>query len=123
MSGRAYNADLHDQAYALRKSMTPQECHLWFDFLRTYPLRFRRQRPVGDYIVDFYCAKARLVLELDGHSHVTESGRRHDAKRTAYLESQGLKVIRFFDVDVDRNFERVCSHIDYVTKERCAALN
>ena len=54
--------------------------------------------------VDFYCAKARLVVELDGHSHVTETGRRHDAKRTAYLESQGMKVIRFFDVDVDRNF-------------------
>ena len=65
----------------------------------------------------------QLLVERDGHSHVTESGRRHDAKRTAYLESQGLKVIRFFDYEVDRDFERVCSHIDYVTKERCAALN
>ena len=85
--------------------------------------RCLRKRPIGDYIVDFYCPAARLVVELDGHSHVTDSGRGHDASRKAYLESLGLKVIRFFDYEVDRDFERVCRHISVVTKERCSALS
>ena len=118
MSGLSYNSDLRDQARALRRSMTPEENHLWYDFLRSYPLRFRRQRPIGEYIVDFYCPKARLVVELDGCVHKTETSRRHDARRTAYLESQGLKVIRFFDRDVRDNFDRVCRHIDVETKNR-----
>ena len=118
MSGLAYNSDLRDLARFYRQSMTPEEKHLWYDFLRSYPVRFRRQRPIGEYIVDFYCPKARLVVELDGHSHETRTGRRHDARRTAYLESQGLKVIRFFDRDVRDNFDRVCRHIDVETKNR-----
>ena len=123
MSGLSYSTELREQACALRRSMTPQEKHLWYDFLRSCPVRFRRQRPIGDYVVDFYCPAARLVVELDGHSHVTDSGRGHDARRKAYLESLGLKVIRFFDYEVDRDFERVCRHISVVTEERCSALS
>ena len=118
MSGLAYNSDLRDRARDLRRSMTREEKLLWSDFLRSYPLRFRRQRPIGEYIVDFYCPKARLVVELDGHSHFTDSGRRADACRTAYLESQGLKVIRFPDYEVEKNFPRVCQHIDVEAKNR-----
>ena len=111
MPGVSYNSDLRDQARALRRSMTPQEKHLWFDFLRSQPVRFRRQRPIGPYIADFYCPSAKLVIELDGHSHYTDAGRLYDARRTEYFESLGLKVIRFPDHDVEKNFDRVCRHI------------
>ena len=119
MSGLAYNPELRDQARVLRRSMTKEERHLWYDFLSSYPVRFRRQRPVGEYIVDFYCPKAKLVIELDGNEHFTGAGRRYDTRRTEYLESLGLKVLRFPDWDVVKNFDRVCSHIDFETKARC----
>ena len=119
MTGIAYNADLKDQARSLRRSMTPQEKHLWYDYLSSCPVRFRRQRPIGPYVVDFYCSKARLVIEVDGHEHFTDSGRRADARRTAYLESLGLKVIRFADYDVEKRFDRVCRHIGVELAARC----
>ena len=123
MSGLAYNFELRERARSLRSNMTPQEKHLWYDFLNSYPVRFRRQRPIGDYIVDFYCPKAKLVVELDGNEHFTEEGRRSDARRKEYLESLGLKVLRFPDWDVVKNFERVCRHIDVEARSRCPGLN
>ena len=96
----------------LRKSMTKEERHLWFDFLKTYPVQFRRQYPIAPYIVDFYCYKARLVVELDGSQHCDSAGFRYDAHRTAALEAQGLKVIRFSNLDVINRFREVCEVID-----------
>ena len=95
-------------AKALRKHMTPEERHLWYDFLRGYPVRILRQRPIGPYIVDFYCAAAKLVIELDGSQHYEPEGQEHDAERTAFLEQYGLKVIRISNRDVNRNFNGVC---------------
>jgi very-short-patch-repair endonuclease len=79
---------------------------------------FRRQRPIGDYIVDFYCAKAKLVIELDGSGHYTDAGRRYDARRTAYLESLCLRVIRFSNHDAEAHFDRTCRHIDVEIRSR-----
>ncbi|MBO7310809.1 MAG: endonuclease domain-containing protein, partial [Clostridia bacterium] len=91
---RKHNKSIVPTAKMLRKNMTKEEKHLWYDFLRTYPVRFLRQKVLGQYIVDFYCAKAKIVIELDGSGHYTEQGRMYDAERTSFLEGYGLKVIR-----------------------------
>ncbi len=96
--------------------MTPWERKLWYDFLRTYPIRFQRQKAIGNYIVDFYCAKARLVIELDGGGHYTPEQTSKDEVRTKELESMNLKVIRICNLDIDRNFSGVCEHIDSAVK-------
>ena len=99
------------RARALRRSMTEAERRLWFAFLRDFQPRFRRQEVIGPYIVDFYCSKAQLVLELDGSQHCEPEQRRADAARTAYLERLGLRVIRFSDLDVMRNLPGVCEAV------------
>ena len=91
---RKHNKEIVSTAKMLRKNMTKEEKHLWYDFLRTYPVRFLRQKVIGKYIVDFYCAKAKLVVELDGSGHFTEEGKQYDAERTAFLEEYGLTVLR-----------------------------
>lgn len=98
-------------AKALRREMTPQERHLWYDFLREHPVKFYKQRIIGPYIVDFYCASAKLVIEIDGSQHYEEQGQLHDAERTAYLEALGLKVLRFSNADINRRFKSVCEAI------------
>ncbi len=105
-------------ARELRKNMTPWERKLWYEFLSTYPVRFRRQAPIGNYIVDFYCAKAKLVIELDGGQHYSKEGREGDAQRDRYLQDLGLTVLRYSNLDVDRNFEGVCQDIDRSVKLR-----
>ena len=107
----------------LRKSMTKEERHLWYDFLKTYPVQFRRQYPIAPYIVDFYCYKARLVVELDGSQHCDSAGFRYDAHRTAALEAQGLTVIRFSNLDVTTRFREVCEVIDRLVHCRVSATN
>ena len=102
----------------LRKNATEQENRLWYQFLRTYPTRFNRQRVIGDYIADFYCNKAKLVVELDGSQHFEETGMAADRERDEYLESLGLKILRFSNSDVDKNFYEVCTVIDNTVKER-----
>ena len=99
-------------AKALRKNMTPWERKLWYDYLRDYPVRFQRQKAIGDYIVDFYCAKASLVVELDGGGHYQPDQIRADAVRTSSLNSMGLRVLRICNLDIDRNFRGVCEKID-----------
>ena len=94
--------------------MTPWEKKLWYQFLRTYPVRFQRQKPIGVYIVDFYCAKARLVIELDGEEHHTGEKLMYDKNRTDYLEKEGLSVLRFTNKEVDCHFSRICEAIDHV---------
>ncbi|MBQ3535038.1 MAG: endonuclease domain-containing protein [Clostridia bacterium] len=96
--------------------MTPWERKLWYDYLRNYPLRFQRQKAIGGYIADFYCAKARLVIELDGGGHFTPEQRDADAIRTKDLEAMNLTVLRISNLDVDRNFSGVCEQIDGMVK-------
>ena len=114
---RKHNDRIVPAAKALRKNMTGEEKHLWYDFLRAYPVRFRRQKVLGSYIADFYCAKAKLVIELDGSGHYTEEGQAYDENRTAYLACFGLKVVRILNREIQTNFYGVCSHIDSLVKD------
>ena len=100
----------------LRKNMTPWERKLWYEFLRDYPIRFQRQKSIGKYIADFYCAKAKLVIELDGGGHYTDEQINNDELRTKYLNNMGLKVLRICNLDIDKNFYGVCEHIDRTVK-------
>ncbi len=113
---KEYNRANIPLAKTLRKNMTPWERKLWYDFLRYYPLRFQRQKAIGDYIVDFYCARARLVIELDGGGHYTTEQAEKDAIRTSALQSMNLTVLRICNLDIDRNFSGVCEHIDLTVK-------
>lgn len=106
------NNNLLPNARKLRKEMTRHEKHLWYDFLRHYPVKIYKQRIIGNYIVDFYCASAKLVIELDGSQHYTEDGMDSDAVRDEYMKGLGLKVLRFSNADIDRNFSGVCAVID-----------
>jgi len=112
------NQKLTSRAQMLRKNMTKEEAHLWYQFLCRYPLRLRRQYVIGNYIADFYCHKAKLVVELDGSQHCTPEEIAYDKQRTAYMESLGLLVIRFSNLDVMRQFRSVCEVIDRKAKER-----
>ena len=117
-----HNPSLVPLAKQLRKNMTKEERHLWYDFLRDYPLRFLRQKTIGHYIVDFYCAKAQLVIELDGSQHFEPEEIQKDADRTAFLESFGIQVIRIPNNDVTQNFPGVCEYIDTAVKQSLSQL-
>ena len=111
-----YNKENIPLAKTLRKNMTPWERKLWYDFLRDYPVRFQRQKAIGNYIADFYCAKARLVIELDGGGHYTAELAKKDEMRTKDLKSMNLTVVRICNLDIDRNFSGVCEYIDLTVK-------
>lgn len=112
------NVRLTPLSQKLRKGQTKEEALLWYNFLSKYPLRFRRQYVIGDYIADFYCHKAGLVVELDGSGHYEADEIARDARRTAYLENLGLKVLRFTNLEVLRQFEAVCQAIDTTVRDR-----
>ena len=105
-------------AQLLRKNMTKEERHLWYDFLKTYPVQFRRQYPIRSYIVDFYCEKAKLIIELDGSQHYNPATQSYDKQRTAQLEQDGFFVLRFSNADVMRRFRGVCQTIQLAVKNR-----
>ena len=105
------NPALRGNAQTLRRGMTREEKHLWYDFLKELPVTVNRQKVIGRYIVDFYCAKAALVIELDGSQHYDPEGKAADAQRDALLMAQGLKVLRFSNRDVNQNFQDVCEEI------------
>lgn len=107
-----FNRVLTERTKALRKKMTPQERKLWYDFLTKKQPRFTRQKPIDYYIVDFYCSKAQLVIEVDGSQHFTEEGIQYDAIRTETLESYHLRFLRFSNQDVSQNFDGVCEQIN-----------
>lgn len=112
------NSKLTKLARELRKSQTKEEALLWYNFLRKAPARFHRQYVIGDYIVDFYCHNAKLVIELDGSQHYEESGQRHDAVRDAYLQQQGLQILRIPNNAINENFRGVCDCIlQYIEEE------
>ena len=112
------NKALLENAKELRKNMTRQERHLWYDFLRDYPVKIYKQKIIGNYIADFYCHSALLVIELDGSQHYMAEGADKDRKRTEVLEEMGIDVIRFSNREIDENFNGVCEKIDLVIKER-----
>ena len=112
------NQKLKPISQKLRKTATKEENLLWYNFLRKYPAQFRRQYVIGNYIVDFYCHKAKLVVELDGSQHNEPQESEYGQKRTAYLESIGLCVLRFPNLDVWRRFRGVCELIDQTVKSR-----
>lgn len=91
--------------------MTKEERHLWYDFLKKLPVTVNRQKVIGNYIVDFFCADARIVIELDGSQHYETPGIKSDQIRDEYLKSQGLLVLRYSNLDIARNFEGVCTDI------------
>ena len=105
------NPKLKGFSQKLRREMTKEERHLWYDFLRGLPLTVNRQKIIGPYIVDFYCAKAKIVIELDGSQHYEDTGKQADHKRDAYLNSLGLRVLRYSNYDVNQNFSVVCEDI------------
>ena len=119
---RKYNPKIVPAAKMLRKNMTKEERHLWYDYLRTHPARFSRQKVLGKYIADFYSAQAKLVIELDGGGHYTEEAKRHDEERTAFLEAYGLAVIRIPNNEVNSNFRGVCDYIDLKVKQSLSQL-
>ena len=119
---RKHNTKLTHNARALRKNMTKEERHLWYDFLKSYPVRFLRQKVVDNYIVDFYCHNARLIVELDGSQHYEEKGLAKDKIRTEKIEKRNLTVIRIPNNEISKNFEGVCQYIDNFVKESLSQL-
>lgn len=112
------NKNLVEVSRILRKNMTDQEKHLWYDYLSKYPIRWYKQRIIDNFIVDFYCSKARLVIELDGSQHYEKDAMEYDEFRTKIINLYNIDVLRFSNYDVDNNFEGVCAVIDKTVKER-----
>ena len=112
-----HNKALVPNAKNLRKNLTKEERRLWYDYLRTYPVKFLRQKIIGKYIVDFYCAKAKLIVELDGSQHYEEKGMEYDAERTAFLEQYGIRVLRIPNNEVIQNFRGVCEYIEFAVRQ------
>ena len=119
---RKHNSNLVPFAKDLRNNMTKEERHLWYDFLRTYPIRFQRQKVLGKYIADFYCAEAKIVIELDGSQHYEDSNRAQDVERTAFLEAYGLTVIRIPNNEVNQNFRGICEYIETAVRQSLSQL-
>ena len=113
---RKHNSELTINARMLRKNMTKEERHLWYDFLRDYPVRFLRQKVIDNFIVDFYCHQARLIIELDGSQHYETQGLLNDKIRTEKLEKRDLTVMRIPNNEINYNFKGVCEYIDLFVK-------
>ena len=107
-----------ESARRLRREMTPHERKLWYLFLRKYPVKIYKQRIIGKFIVDFYCASAKLVIELDGSQHYEPQGMVYDSDRSEFLEALGLEVLRFSNREIDREFHGVCTQIDIAIQSR-----
>src|SRR3990170_4970827 len=106
-----YRRDLKRPSQSLRRDPSAAERKLWYEFLRGLSIKFTRQKPLGHYIADFYCASERLVIEVDGDSHFTERGQQYDETRTAQLHAMGVRVMRVTNVEVMQDFEGVCAAI------------
>jgi very-short-patch-repair endonuclease len=115
---RKHNPTLSKNAKNLRKNMTKEERHLWYDFLRNYPIRFLRQKVIDDYIVDFYCHEARLIIELDGSQHYEENAMIKDRIRTEIIEQRNFIVIRIPNNEINQNFRGVCEYIDTLVRSK-----
>ena len=105
------NPPLTANAKTLRRNMTKEERHLWYDFLKGLPVTVNRQKVIGSYIVDFYCAKANIVIELDGSQHFSKAGKQTDVQRDKFLNGLGITVLRYSNLDINTNFRDVCEDI------------
>ncbi|MBR5310583.1 MAG: endonuclease domain-containing protein [Oscillospiraceae bacterium] len=113
-----HNSNLTERARELRKNMTAEEKILWYQFLKDYPVRFLRQKIIDNYIADFYCSKAKLVIELDGSQHYSAEGREYDTIRTGFIEKRGIEVLRIPNNQIKENFEGICRFIDKEVRRR-----
>ena len=113
-----YNKDINNIAKTLRKQMTRQERHLWYDFLRNYYVKVYRQRAIDNYVADFYCPAAKLVVELDGGQHYTEKKMLDDEHRSLIINQYGIHVVRIPNNEIDNNFYSVCTYLDSIIKKR-----
>ena len=120
---RKHVSALTARAKELRKNMTPEERHLWYDFLKDYPVRFLRQKVIDGYIVDFYCASAKIAIELDGAQHYTQTGIEYDKERDRLILAWGIETIRFKNEDISDRFENVCRYIDQIVTAKTKAVN
>ena len=111
-----YKKDNIVLAKNLRKNATKQENHLWYDYLSKYSVRFQRQKAIDSFIADFYCHRAKLVIEIDGSQHYEPFGIEYDEKRSQIFAEYGITVLRFTNADIDKNFEGVCAEIDKKVK-------
>lgn len=118
MHNLPYNHNKTEFAKQLRRDLTPQERHLWYDFLQTYPVKIYKQRVIESFIVDFYCASAKLVIEIDGSQHYSDEGMAYDEWRSEKLRQYGLEILRFSNADINQRFRAVCETIDHHIKER-----
>ena len=114
---KSYNKSNIVLAKNLRENMTEWERKLWYCFLRSYPLRFQRQKAIGNYIVDFYCAQAELIIELDGKWHYTQESSEYDIARDNELKSMGFEILRYPNTEIACNFKQVCSNIDLIAQK------
>ena len=114
---KQYNRANIPLAKNLRSNMTPWERKLWYCFLKNYPLRFQKQKTIGNYIVDFYCAKAGLIVELDGKWHHTQESGEHDITRENELKNIGFEILRYPNTEIEYNFKQVCSNIDLIAQK------
>lgn len=112
------NSAMLSRARELRREMTPQETKLWYQFLRRYPIKIYKQRIIESFVVDFYCSKAQLVIEVDGNQHFTAQGRQYDLERSGILARYHLEILRFSNQDVDLHFQQVCEKIDLTIQSR-----
>ena len=117
-----YDPRMRERVQELRHKMTPMEKKLWYSFLRTYPVKMYKQRPIHTFVADFYCPLARLVIELDGSQHYTEQGMQYDMERSAVFEQYGVQVLRFRNQDVSAHFEMVCEQIHEAVVKRLEEL-
>ena len=114
---------LKEKASELRKNMTRHERHLWYDFLRSYKRQWRRQQIINSFIVDFYCPKAMLAVELDGSQHYDEGNMLYDERRTQKINKYNIVILRFSNIEIDRRFKEVCETIDLITEQRIKELS
>ena len=119
---RKHNKEIVPLAKSLRKNMTKEERRLWYDFLRTYETKFLRQKPIGNYIADFYCASAKLVVELDGSQHYEQINIEKDTERTKYFKQFGITVLRIPNNYVNQHFDAVCTYIDNAVRQSLSQL-
>ncbi|MBE7082405.1 MAG: endonuclease domain-containing protein [Clostridiales bacterium] len=112
------NTHLTTTAIKLRKDMTKEEKHLWYDYLHKLPIKFVRQKVIGNYVADFYCHDLKLIIELDGSQHYSEDAKIYDQERTIYFENIGIRVVRFQNIDINKNFEGVCLFLDNLLKNK-----
>lgn len=106
-----YNPKLKSNSQKLRREMTKEERHLWYDFLKLLPFTVNRQKIFGNYIVDFYCATTKTIIEVDGSQHYENKNKEADKKRDDYFCELGITVLRYSNHDINTNFDGVCSDI------------